>query len=100
MCDLPGCGHNSYAQKPLKGSDYGGMFLGCWKKPPKTVRIIPECLNGLVCPQTGCVIFPQKCIIPFLPSELSQDQKSESFRPVCPRSWGVGGGSWFPFHLL
>lgn len=68
--------------------------------PPLTGKINPDGLNGLVCPQTGCVISPQECIIPFLPSELSQDWKSESFLPVCPRSWGEGGGYWFPFHLL
>lgn len=70
------------------------------KKPPLTEKINPECLNGLVCPQTGCVISPQECIIPFLSSELSQDWKSESFLPVCPRSWGGDGSYWFPFHLL
>lgn len=82
-----------------------GYFQGVLKKttktnPPLTGKINPDCLNGLVCPQTGCVISPQECIIPFLPSELSQDWKSESFLPVCPRSWGEGGGCWFPFHLL
>lgn len=58
-----------------------GYFQGVKKKknPPLTGKINPECLNGLVCPQTGCVISPQECLVPFLPSELSQDWKSESF---------------------
>lgn len=103
MCNLLGCGHNSYAQKPLEERDCGGEFSGYRKKKnlQELGRIAPECLNGSMRPQTSYIITPNPArnVFPFFPSELNQDWTSES----CLRAPGAGervGATGFHFPCL
>lgn len=50
ICNLVGCGHNSYAQKPLEERDCEGKFSGYRKKkekPPGTGKISPWMLEWI-----------------------------------------------------
>lgn len=100
MCDLPSCGYNSYAEKPLEGSDHAGRLSGCRKKLHKLGRLTPNAWMDRCALKPAALSPPpsQKCTIPPpFPSELSQNWTSES--RLCAPGAGEGAGAT-GFHFL
>lgn len=93
MCDLPGCGYNSYAEKSLEGSDYAGRLSGCRKKLHKLGRLTPNAWMDRCALKPAALSPPpgQKCTIP--PLSLLNWAKIGHQKAAClPRELGRGWG--------